>query len=332
MASNNGRDVELRHDLATMVFKIAIIIFAVEVHIMLFLNQISIPPPLEDWVDATALTLIASPIIYYGVARPFLMAARNAEKKLEAQLVEMQRLLESNERLRHSLQEASATTADTLERILQKIGSELHDGPAQLLTFSMLHLERLKPVVAQARDQKSAFDLDKHRQVLGDVLREVRTISAGLTLPELAELSLRDSIELAVRRNEELYGIHVAMAFDNLPADLPLTHKATIYRVVQEALGNGYRHGKANSQWLEARCSDDVLKISVRDNGCGIAAGRPGTGLGIPGMRARVRALGGDFTVESAPGAGTSVTAVFPLDRIAAEPARDGLKHAAAHA
>lgn len=313
MTSRNGRELDLRRDLMMMVGRIAIIIFAVEVHIMVALNQIKIEPPLVDWVDATVLTVIASPIIYYAVARPFLMAARDAESRLEMQLVEMQRLLESNERLRVSLQQASASTADTLERTLQKIGSDLHDGPAQLLTFSMLHLERLKPVAAKAGDKKT-FDLEKHRQVLGDVLREVRSISSGLTLPELAGLSLLGTIELVVRRHGELTGITVELATKELPQHPPIAIKATAYRLIQEALSNSYRHGRATRQWVEARGDGGVLTLVVGDDGIGFTAGQPGTGLGIPGMRARVLSLGGDFAVQSQPGGGTCVMASLALE------------------
>lgn len=322
MASRKGRELELRRDLMMMVGRIAVIVFAVEVHIMVLLDRIKIPAPWVDWVDAAVLTLIASPIIYYAVARPFVMAAREAESRLEEQLVEMQRLLESNERLRVSLQQASASTADTLERTLQKIGSDLHDGPAQLLTFSMLHLERLKPIAAKAGDKKT-FDLEKHRQVLGDVLREVRSISSGLTLPELAGLSLLGTIELVVRRHRDLTGVAVELSTAGLPEHPPIAFKATAYRLIQEALNNGYRHGRASRQWVETRADGGVLTLIVRDDGTGFAAQKTGTGLGIPGMRARVLSLGGDFTVESQPGRGTRVMASLALGGTgAARPAR----------
>lgn len=312
MKDGGGREVEIQHVLAGMVGRIAVIIFAIEVHLMLVIDLFKISPPWADWLDAAMLTLLASPIIYFGVARPFVTAARDAETRLEEQLVEMRGLLDSNERLRLSLQEASTSTADTLERTLQKIGSDLHDGPAQMLTFTMLHLERLKPIAALAGEQK-VFDLDKHRQVLGDVLREVRSISAGFALPELAYLSLEATIELAVRSHRELAGIAVRIATEGIPQNPPLAIKTIVYRVIQEALSNGYRHGRATRQWVEARGSAGRLSIIVGDDGAGFVSDQRGTGLGIPGMRARVLSAGGDFAVQSQPGCGTRVTATFEI-------------------
>lgn len=126
-------------ELTAMVAKIACIIFLIEALIMLVLSQVDIRDfeVYVDVLDATTLALVASPIIYLSVTWPFADAAREANTKLTQQLEESRLLLEQNEKLRVSLQQTSESSAEIHERMLQKIGAELHDGPAQLLTYTL---------------------------------------------------------------------------------------------------------------------------------------------------------------------------------------------------
>lgn len=296
-----------------MVAKIGLIIFSIEAAIMLLMSQwdFTAIPYFQDLLDATSLTVLASPIIYYGVARPFSNAARHANASLREQLDETRRVLEQNEALRMSLQKANEATADAHDRILQKIGAELHDGPAQLLTYTLLQLRRLEPVAALARETGIKADLDKVLRVTGDALREVRAISTGLSLPELAGFSLAETIALAVRRHEELTGDKVGVAVRAVPEAVSLAHKVCAYRFVQEGLQNAHRHGAATTPRVTVEGSGRG-SITVSDDGKGFDPSVPSTtGLGIIGMRARVEALGGHLKIQSAPGRGTVITAAF---------------------
>jgi signal transduction histidine kinase len=306
----------LRKEVITMVCKIALIIFAIEATIMVVLSQwdLTALPLFQDLLDATLLTIIASPIIYYGVARPFSDAARLASEKLTEQLEESRLLLVSNERLRRSLQTANETTAEIHEKVLEKIGAELHDGPAQLMTYSILQLDRLVPFADLARANNINVDVEKLRRVMSDALREVRAISTGLVLPELAAATAEESIRLAVRRHEELTDTAVELQLNGLPDDLSLPQKICAYRLVQEALTNGLRHGKPTRQRLTAQ-GRPSLTISIFDDGRGFDPSiMEQKGLGLSSMRTRVEALGGKFCVRSAPGQGTEISANFNPD------------------
>ncbi len=313
VSSLNRFDVIVRKEVVTMVGKIAIIIFAIEAAIMVVLSQMdfSTYPVLQDFLDATLLTIISSPFIYYGVARPFSDAARLANNKLNEQLEHSRLLLVSNEHLRRSLQAANGATAEIHEKVLEKIGAELHDGPAQLLTYSILQIDRLAPFVKVAQKNNVTVDLAKLRRVMGDAMREIRAISTGLVLPELAAASVEDAIRLAVRRHEEFTGTEVELQLENLPLDVPLPQKICAYRLIQEALSNGYRHGTPTRQRLTAH-GQPSLWISIFDNGRGFDPTRTEkNGLGLSSMKSRVEALGGTFLITSAAGQGTDVSANF---------------------
>jgi signal transduction histidine kinase len=304
------------YGLLVMVAQIALIIFSIEVAIMAALSHWDFRGlgMAVDVLDPVTLTLLASPIIYLWVARPFAQAAREANAALKQQLEDSQHLLDQNEKLRVSLQETSEMAAETHEKILQKIGGELHDGPAQLLTYMLLQLDRLAPVAELARDRKMQTDVEKFRRVLSDTLREVRAISTGLSLPELATTSIDETIALAIRRHEELTGAKVQLSLDPLPRAITLNQKICTYRFIQEALANSNKHAQAGTQLVSARGGAQIV-ISVEDDGQGFTPEKAiGRGLGLTGMRARLQALGGRLDVQSAPGKGARVTASFSLE------------------
>ena len=149
------------------------------------------------------------------------------------------------------------------------------------------------------------------RGVLTDTLREVRGISTGLSLPELDTVTVEETIQLVIRRHEEFTGSKIALSTLALPRQVPISQKAAIYRFIQEALSNAFKHGKATSTRVSAR-GGNGLEISVTDDGQGFDpdAVTPG-GLGLTGMRARIQAIGGRLDIKSAPGQGTKATAVF---------------------
>ena len=306
---------ETQH-LPVMVGKIACIIFTVEALIMMVLFRWDVNPQVitEGMIDAISLTLICSPLIYLWVGRPFVEATRKARAELSDQLEKTTRLLAQNEKLRADLQASSETTAETHENVLQKIGAELHDGPAQLLSFTLLKLDRLGKTVQRTGDQTSMADLDKLREVMSQALREVRDISTGLSLPELESTSIREAIALAVQRHEEVTGTRIAVQMTDMPETATLAHKICAYRLIQEALTNASKHAQSKHIRVTAHGRKHT-EISVTDDGKGFdpqSARRKG--LGLPGMRARVQALGGRLKISSRPGKGTALTATFDLN------------------
>ena len=301
--------------LLMMVGKIACIIFTVEVLIMFMLSGWNLDAAVvtEGLLDATILTLVSSPLIYLWVGRPFVEATRSARAELSDQLAKTTRLLAQNETLRAELRASCETTAETHEAVLQKIGAELHDGPAQMLSFTLLKLDGLGKTVQKTGDPASTADLEKLREVMTQTLREVRDISTGLSLPELVSTSIGEAIALAVQRHEEVTGRRIAIQMTDMPDTASLPQKISAYRFIQEALSNAFKHAESRQIRISA-AGRNHFKISVTDDGRGFdpQCVRRG-GLGLPGMRARVQALGGRLDIASAAGRGTTVTASFDL-------------------
>jgi signal transduction histidine kinase len=305
-----------KRQLVVMMFQIAIVIYTIELLIMIVLSyfDFSASPLLENTIDATTLTVTSTPIIYFMIVRPFVREARYANAMLSKELDSSRRLLMQNERLTNSLQKANASVAEINEMVLQRIGADLHDGPAQMLTYSLLQHNRLEALNELIESKEIGVDLDKLRRVIADTLQEIRAISTGLVLPELTQASLDEVISLAVRAHQELGGCPVTVRTENLPATTSLPVKICTYRVVQEALSNTRKHSRATSCEIFV-AGTARLTVKVTDNGCGIDPERADrNGLGLTGMRARVGALGGALQISSAPTEGTSVQATLDLN------------------
>ena len=315
-------------DLLAMVGRIGIIIFTVEALIMLLL--------LRGWnwhwdaiqeglLDATMLTLVSSPIIYKWVAEPFMKAASEAKSalalKIDAQaqqatvlqmaLTELRRLLEQNEGLRRHLQLSNQRIGQINEHVLQKVGADLHDGPAQLLTYALLRLRKLGPDEVDDEGGEHPTQLQLIRSVLTDVLTEIRNVSAGLSLPQLSGASLEETVRLAASMHQGHTGTQVSLSIADAPDVVPQALKVCVYRFVQEALTNANRHAEGRGQRVTINGGDD-LTVTVADSGRGFDPDALSSGLGLTGMRARVVSIGGHLVIASTPGIGTRLTATFP--------------------
>jgi signal transduction histidine kinase len=315
-----------------MVGWIGLIHFVVEALIMALLSggKLNRTVIMEGLLDSTLLTVFSGPPIYWWVAKPFIVSARDAEaemervirnqseqaRRLEATLADLQHSLDQNEVLRGRLQHSTEETADVNERTLQKIGADLHDGPAQLLTYSLLRLGKFAPLIEAIDGAKGKVEVEYMRVALTDTLTELRNISRGLSLPQLNDATLEQTIAMAVTLHQEQTGTKVQVIASELPEPVSQALKVCIYRVVQESLANAYKHGQAISQ--KVTCTfDSSLILIVSDLGPGFDIQNYNKdGLGLSGMRSRVEALGGALAVDTGPGRGTRVLASINLENL----------------
>jgi signal transduction histidine kinase len=149
-------------------------------------------------------------------------------------------------------------------------------------------------------------------------LAEIRRLVFALRPPQLAEATLASALERIVAQWSESSGVTATSTIAALP---PLQPEADVIflRVTQESLSNVARHAHATHVAVTMHCVDELVLLSVEDNGCGFATAEdsPTEHVGLTGMRERVRPFGGRVLVESEPGMGTSITVALPLAVIA---------------
>jgi signal transduction histidine kinase len=148
-------------------------------------------------------------------------------------------------------------------------------------------------------------------------MEELRNISVGLVLPELAELSLAAAIGLAVDRHEGATGNAVTRVIDTDrgPAEVPMMVKVCAYRVVQEALSNAYWHGDGATPKLAATVAKGMLRLEITNGIVGEASSDEGAAanIGIKGMRLRLAALRGRLHFHAG-AEGAALLAEIPID------------------
>jgi signal transduction histidine kinase len=267
----------------------------------------------QVWVDVGTATLAMLTLLFFIVRRSDKIIQRQ-QVALRLRLQEQTRLHISNAELQHKMATATQEFSRVNELTLRRIGADLHDGPAQLLTLILIRLDDLAENCSTV-DQES---LETIRGAATDALIEVRDLSRGLALPEINDLSLAEELQLVAQRHEQRTGTRVTLTMGRLPEAAPLTLKLCLYRFVQETLNNAYRHANGEGQVIRAQYIDGVLDIRVRDGGPGMTedamlletSGR--TRLGLAGLRYRVESLGGLFSIDSN-ASGTSVKAQFKL-------------------
>ena len=267
----------------------------------------------------------AATIGMYLLLAGFVQRASNTivrqQIELGAQVSRLTELLQQNAKLHDRVQRAASRTAALNERILRRISAELHDGPAQDLGLALLRLDH---VVARAESvpagrttcSNDALDLDAVKGSLSHALQEVRAISTGMGLPELKHLTLGETLARVIRTHERSTSSKVQLKLEHVPDQGPLPIKITLYRVVQEALSNAFRHGAGAAQQVKLAYMSGELQLVVSDAGPGFdSTGEQSSEehLGLVGMRERVESLGGIFRIESAVRCGTRISVHLAL-------------------
>jgi signal transduction histidine kinase len=263
------------------------------------------------------LVVAGGALAIYLLLAVFVQRASNTivtqQRTLRGQVSRLTDLLRQNAELHERVQGAATRTTALNERFLRRFSAELHDGPAQDLSFALLQLDNVQARVGD--DPETGQDLAAIQASLKRALEEVRATSTGLALPQLNNLTIAATVEHAIRAHRRRTGSQVEIAIGDVPAQADVAVKIAMYRVIQEALANAWRHAKGIGLSVRVERDGRSLIIAVSDQGDGFDADDVETGerLGIVGMRERVISLGGEFSVTSARGSGTRITARLPI-------------------
>jgi signal transduction histidine kinase len=267
------------------------------------------------WLAVAAFTVsffvVLSAIVLRGSR-----TIESQRRALRQRIDELSALLSQNETLRGRLQRASQRATALNESHLRRIGADLHDGPAQLVAFASLRLDSqalISPMTSSATREREIISI---KASLDEAMDEIRTICSGLVLPQIETASLAEILERSVQAHKQRTGSAVDLSMSTPPDRLSPSAKICIYRFVQEALNNAYRHGGGVGQRVAQTMDGDRVRIEVADNGPGFDPGdvKP-TSLGLAGLRERIESLGGAFEV-SASTSGTIVRMSLSTEEI----------------
>jgi PAS domain S-box-containing protein len=201
------------------------------------------------------------------------------------------------------------------------VARELHDGTAQSLAALAINLSVVRNSAADLNPRARAC-LSESLGLVEQCSREVRTLAYLLHPPLLDEAGLGSALRWLVERYAKRSGICVDLEvppeLTRLPGDIELA----LYRIVQEGLTNIRLHSGSKRAQICLKCRPDQAVLTITDEGHGIPPGVPEgggrqdaeLGVGIPGMRERIRQLGGQFEIISG-SKGTTLTAIVSLGK-----------------
>lgn len=208
----------------------------------------------------------------------------------------------------------------------RRIARELHDSTAQNLSALEMNMSLLEPMLARS-DTRAQRIISDTRRIASECSKELRNISYLLHPPLIDEVGLAFAIKWFADGFSKRTGIASTVEVD---ADFPRLDgelEMPLFRVVQEAMTNIYRHSGADHAWVSLHRDERTVSLEIRDNGRGfdegvVVAGEPDEGgqplegrlgVGLQGMRERLANIGGKFDIESTP-LGVTISIRLTLD------------------
>ncbi len=220
------------------------------------------------------------------------------------------------EKRNSELRELSGLLLEAQDAERRHIARELHDSAGQTLTALGLQLSRISEEAS--KNPALASEVQNAEELVQHLARELRTTSYLLHPPLLDETGISSALGwyvqgLAERSHLEI-DLQVPDNFGRLPSEVELV----IFRLVQECLTNIHRHSGSKTALIRIERLENAVRVEVEDHGGGMPPERlaaiqsQGTGVGIRGMRERVRHLRGELVIESNE-SGTKIYATLPL-------------------
>lgn len=238
------------------------------------------------------------------------------EQDLRANRKEQSRLLRQSRLQQKQLRDLSHRILHAQEEERKRISRELHDVIAQSLVGINVHLAMLdqgclaSPEIFRQQISSTRLLVEKAVKIVHDFARELRPTM-------LDDLGLIPALQVSLKQFMADTGIRVSLkAFAKIDQS-KIKVRTVLYRIAQEALTNVARHAKASHVDVSIESVDDVIRMTIKDNGRGFqVSGKAGSTkknrLGLIGMRERAEMMGGSFQVDSSPGGSTTVQVEIP--------------------
>jgi len=229
-------------------------------------------------------------------------------KKAEAALLESEKLALQREQLRALTERLEQAREEERTRVAR----DLHDDIGQLLTAVKMDLNWIGKRVTD-RQKEVHERLDGAVQLINEGVRSVRKICSGLRPSVLDDLGLAAAIEWQANEFSSRTGVTCRLSLPEKKFGLPSDHASAFFRIFQECLTNVSRHAHAHSVDVSLFKKGEDVVLVVKDDGGGFQDAERTPSLGILGMKERAQGCGGELTIASSPGKGTTVTLRVPL-------------------
>ena len=202
----------------------------------------------------------------------------------------------------------------------KRIARELHDEASQLLTTLTIRLEHLKLTSKNKEETLVSQEIDELKQLSQHVLVELRRLAFNLRPTMLDNLGLRHALFWLFREQFQKKGVQVKFFTEGTERRLDNNIELALFRVSQEAVTNIVKYANATLVQVKLLWKDSTIVLEISDNGIGFDKKQisyaDDAHMGLLGMKERITLLNGTFEIKSAPGSGTTINVVIPLNNI----------------
>jgi signal transduction histidine kinase len=205
------------------------------------------------------------------------------------------------------------------EEVRRRLARDLHDGPAQLLAALITNIEFIHELLDR-EPRKVSEELQNLRPLAQKALRQVRTLLFDLRPVILETQGLVPALQSYVEQQQETNDLSFHLQVSGFSGRLTPPAEQTIFSIIQEAVGNTRKHARAHNVWIAVAEQNRQLTVGVRDDGQGFDVDRLNAdydqrgSLGMLNMRERAQDIGGQLSIRSQPGKGTTIVLTVPLD------------------
>jgi signal transduction histidine kinase len=214
----------------------------------------------------------------------------------------------------------STKLLETQENERRVIAQELHDSIGASLTAIRYGLEEKLHRMGDDKAAPEGIGLEQIIAIVRDTTEEVHRISSNLRPSVLDDMGIVAAIGSVCRELQDVYeGIRIETRIDVQEDDIHESLGIVIYRILQEALNNAFKHSQADTVQVSLKKTERFLELCIIDNGQGFDPAKrlkPGSrveGMGLIGMKERVELSNGVFEIRSENGQGTSIRAIWPV-------------------
>lgn len=248
---------------------------------------------------------------------------RDRESQLRVNQAELEQKVQERTRellsASHELRELSARILRAQDQERRRIARELHDGAGQLLAALGMEASMLARECDRL-SSRGASSLRNIESLISQMTKDIRTMSHLLYPPLLDEVGLQSALTEYANGFAERSGIQVSLDLSSEIERLDRDYELSLFRIIQECLTNVHRHSGSKTASIRVVRNEGAVVLDVRDEGRGMPAERlseiqsRGSGVGIRGMRERVRQFSGEMSIESG-GSGTRVHITIPIPK-----------------
>ena len=216
-------------------------------------------------------------------------------------------LIEQKEKDLHFEKELATSQVEMKEQTLNYIGQELHDDLGQKLSVVRLRQNQLIPKLTNAEKE----ELSELNELLGECIQDIRNLSKTLITEQIIHFGLVESIEREIQRIQKLKLLKIEFLTSKHDIDITPKHGLILFRIIQESINNILKHSRAKNVAIKLEDDNDILQITITDNGKGFNTNIMNDGSGLKNMELRAKLIKAKFSIHSKLEEGTQTTIIY---------------------